>query len=30
MAAKEKVRLKLLDVFDDFDNFVDVNGSIYR
>ena len=30
MAAKAKVRLKLLDVFDDFNNFVDVNGLIYR
>ena len=30
MAAKAKVRLKILDVFEDFDNFVDVNGSIYR
>ena len=30
VAAKAKVRLKLLDVFDDFNNFVDVNGSIYR
>ena len=30
MAAKAKVRLKLLDVFEDFNNFVDMNGSIYR
>ena len=30
MAAKAKVRLNILDVFDDFNSFVDVNGSIYR
>ena len=30
MATKAKVRLKLLDVFEDFNNFVDMNGSIYR
>ena len=33
MAAKAKVRLKLLDVFEEFEhfnNFVDMNGSIYR
>ena len=30
MAAKAKIRLKLLDVFEDFSNFVDMNGSIYR
>ena len=30
MAAKVKVRLKLLDVFEDYNNFVDMNGSIYR
>ena len=29
MAAKAKVRLKVLDVFEDLNNFVDVNGSIY-
>ena len=28
MAAKAKVRLKLLDVYED--NFVDMNGSLYR
>ena len=27
MAAKVKVRLKLLDVFEEFNNFVDMNGS---
>ena len=30
MAAKAKVRLELMDVFKDFDNFVDMNSSIYR
>ena len=30
MAAKAKVLLKLLDVFEDLNNFVDMNGSIYR
>ena len=28
--SQVKVGLKLLDVFRDFDNFVDMNGSIYR
>ena len=27
MAAKAKVRLKLLGVFEEFNNFVDMNGS---
>ena len=27
MAAKAKVRLRPLDVFEEFNNFVDVNGS---
>ena len=27
MAAKAKVRFKLLDVFKEFNNFVDMNGS---
>ena len=27
MAAKPKVRLKLLDVFEELNNFVDMNGS---
>ena len=30
MAAKAKVRLKLLDVFEDLNNSVDMNGSIDR
>ena len=30
MAAKAKVQLKLHDVFEDFNNFVNMNGSIYR
>ena len=30
MATKAKVRLKLLDVVEDFNNFVDMNGSVYR
>ena len=30
MASKVKVRFKLLDVFEDFNNFVDMNGSENR
>ena len=29
MAAEAKVQLKLLDVFKDFNDIVNVNGSIY-
>ena len=28
MAANAKVQLKLLDVFEDFNNFIDMNGSV--
>ena len=30
MAAKSKEVLKLLDVFEDFNNFPDMNGSINK
>ena len=30
MAAKAKVQLKLLDVFEDSNDFVDMSDSIYR
>ena len=30
MAVEAKVQLKLLDVFEDFNDIVDMNDSIYR